>query len=90
MYVHRKRKKIFFNNSISKKEGESMLDGLNKLSKDQKGMVAVGSGVVVLLFSLGIIPGLPTLLMLSGIALIVLGLYILQVHTKLLALINKK
>lgn len=67
-----------------------MLDGLNKLSKDQKGMVAVGSGVVVLLFSLGIIPGLPTLLMLSGIALIVLGLYILQVHTKLLALINKK
>lgn len=67
-----------------------MLDALNKLSKDQKGIVALIAGAIMLLFGLGIIPGLPTILTLSGIALIGLGLYILEVHLKIMALIKKK
>lgn len=67
-----------------------MLDVLNKLSKDQKGIVALIAGTVILCFGLGLIPGLSTILTLSGIALIGLGLYTLEVHTKIMALINKK
>lgn len=67
-----------------------MLNMLNKLSKDQKGIIALVAGSIIFFLGLGIIPGLPTFLTISGIALIVLGLYILEVHTKILALIRKK
>jgi hypothetical protein len=67
-----------------------MFNQLNKLTKDQRGIVSVIAGVIILLFGLGIIPGLPTLLTISGIALIGLGLYLLEIHTKIMSLINKK
>jgi len=67
-----------------------MFDMINKLNKNQKGIASLALGVVLIVFAQGIIPGLPTFLSAVGIVLIALGLYTLEVYTKIMALISKK
>lgn len=67
-----------------------MFDMINRLDKKQKGIVSLVLGVLLIVFAQGIVPGLPTFLTAVGLIVIVLGLYSLEIHTKIMHLISKK
>lgn len=66
-----------------------MLNELNALTKDQKGIVAIVSGGLIVLLAWNIIPGLTTILAVGGFVLMALGLFLLEIHRKILGLFKK-
>ncbi|MDR3549813.1 MAG: hypothetical protein P4L31_00220 [Candidatus Babeliales bacterium] len=68
-----------------------MFTMFDKLSERNKGLVLVVSGAVLLLSRFGFMHEvLHTVIIIGGIYLIALGLFKLQVHKKVMELINKK
>lgn len=67
-----------------------MLNELNALTKDQKGIVAIVSGGLIVLLAWNIIPGLTTILAVGGFVLMALGLFLLEIHQKIVGLFKKK
>jgi hypothetical protein len=67
-----------------------MLHELQKLSRDQKGLAAILVGGLTILLALEVIPGLTTILAIAGGLLIVVGLFLLEIHRKIMGLFSKK
>lgn len=67
-----------------------MLNELNSLNRDQKGIVAIVAGGLTVLLAWNIIPGLTTILAVGGFVLMGLGLFLLEIHRKIMALFSKK
>lgn len=66
-----------------------LLNELNKLNKDQKGLVSILAGGLIVLLAWNIIPGLTTILAVAGFVLMGLGLLMLELHTKVLNMFSK-
>ena len=67
-----------------------MLNEINKLTRDQKGLAAILVGALTILLAWEIIPGLTTILAIAGGLLIVVGLFLLEIHRKIMGLFSKK
>lgn len=67
-----------------------MLNELNKLTRDQKGLAAILIGGITVLLAWNIIPGLNKILVIAGGLLIVVGLFLLEIHRKIMGLFAKK
>lgn len=66
-----------------------MLNEINKLTRDQKGFAAILIGGLTILLAWNIIPGLTTILAIGGGLLILVGLYLLEIHRKIMGLFSK-
>ena len=63
----------------------------DKLSERNKGLVLTFLGTIILLFTFGFLHKLlNTVIIVSGFYLVGMGLYKLDVHSKVMALVNKK